>query len=152
MNNLKPGSESPQIREQEFPLSTPIQLRTTDIDMYMHVNNTRYLDFFDLGKAEYFREATQNRWRLENLFTVIANINISFIKSVHYTNHVKVLTRCEKIGNKSFTLHQMLVDSDNGTVFADCHTIMVCVEKESGESVPVPDSWRNAFTSFENKI
>ena len=33
---------------------TPIQLRFNDIDQMGHVNNAVIMEFFDLGKSEYF--------------------------------------------------------------------------------------------------
>ena len=35
-------------------MKTPIQLRFNDIDQMGHVNNAMIMEFFDLGKSEYF--------------------------------------------------------------------------------------------------
>lgn len=143
------ASSAITIDNVSFHLVTPIQLRTTDIDMYMHVNNTRYLDYYDLGKAQYFRTATDNTWKLSEMLTVIVNVNCSYIKSVHYNNEVQVLTRCEKIGTKSFTIHQMLVDTKTTEVYSECRTVMVCVNPKTRQSVDVPQTWRESFSKFE---
>lgn len=148
---MKPIITNIIVNDAEFHLATPIQLRTTDIDMYMHVNNTRYLDFFDLGKANYFMVATENTWKLSNMLTVIANVNCSFIKSVVYSDEAEVLTRCEKIGEKSFVLHQLLVHPATLEVFAECHTVMVCIDKDTHKSMVMPQTWRDYFCKFEGR-
>lgn len=137
----------------EFPLKTEIQIRTTDVDMYKHINNTRYLDYYDLGKARYFQEATKEdlAWRIENMLTVIANVNCSFIKSIVFGNKISVLTRCEKIGTKSFVIHQMIVGEKPEDIYSECRTVMVCVNPDTHESMLVPDSWRRCFEKFEGR-
>ena len=48
-------SKNPRTPEVEFEFRhrQPVQIRFNDIDIFGHLNNSVYLQFMDLGKAEY---------------------------------------------------------------------------------------------------
>lgn len=45
-----------------FHCSTPVQIRYTDLDLQGHVNNSVYLNFFDLAKIDYFNRVKGATW------------------------------------------------------------------------------------------
>ncbi len=49
-------SDNSRIPEAGFPFNhrLELQIRFNDIDMFGHLNNSVYLQFFDLGKMNYF--------------------------------------------------------------------------------------------------
>ena len=96
-----------------FKCTTPIQLRFNDVDALGHVNNSVYFQFFDLGKTQYFKGLnvqTDIDWRRPTV--IIANVNCSFLTPTLFNERVEVLTQCAKLGNKSLTLLQHLVNRD----------------------------------------
>lgn len=126
------------------------QLRFNDIDILGHLNNTVYFSLYDMGKARYL-EATGLRARgMSRPDTVIADIHCAYLQPIHFDDKIEVLTRCSHIGEKSYTLEQMLVD-DHGVVRSVCRTVMVYVDVEAGHAAPLPPGHIEKIERFEAK-
>ena len=138
--------------EAQYPFkrSTSVQLRFNDIDALGHVNNSVYFQFFDLAKTEYFKGLNVQAdidWRRPTV--IIANVNCSFLSPTLFNEPVEVLTQCARLGNKSLTLLQHLVNSETREVKATCATVMVNMDPETNQPSPIPAVWRDAIVAFE---
>ena len=136
--------------QHPFRHSTPIQLRFNDMDAFQHINNSAYFEYFDLAKTAYFKALDVNQeedWSHPSI--IIANVNCSFLVSTHFEEPVEVRTQCARLGDKSLTLLQHLVNTDTGEVKCTCATVMVNLEPATGKPSTIPQVWRDAFTRFE---
>lgn len=88
--------------------TTPIQMRFADVDMLGHVNNVNQQHYFDVGKSDFFAQVLDPapNWKQEGLITV-STYN-DYLAQIRYGEPIAVLTRIEKVGNKSFTLFSRL--------------------------------------------
>lgn len=136
---------------QDFRHHVPVQLRFNDIDILGHLNNTVYFSLYDTGKALYMKDLGLRAAGQSVPDTVIANINCSYIKPIHFDDKIEVLTRCKSIGNKSYTLQQVLVD-DKGDVRSICETVMVRFDNNTGLTTEVTAEERGKIEDFENRI
>jgi thioesterase-3 len=94
---------------------TEIKVRGYHADFYGHVNNARYLEFFE-----------EDRWaRLESVIDLrklaakgfiflVVNINVNYRKAIPVGETVLVSTVLEKMGNKSSVLRQEIVFKAQG--------------------------------------
>ena len=136
--------------EHPFKRSTQVQLRFNDIDALGHVNNSVYFQFFDLAKTEYFAGLEVNadiNWCRPSI--VIANVNCAFIEPTVFQEPVEVLTQCARLGNKSLTLLQHLVNRDTRALKATCATVMVNLDPATNQPAPLPYVWRDAIIAYE---
>ena len=121
-------------------LTTPIQMRFADIDSFGHANNIAQQSYFDLGKAEFFDEL----WRLvpeqTSVTAMIVSVQNDFLKQIFWGDDISVVTAIETVGTKSLTFVQQIVRGEE--VCSRSRTVMVCYDKESQQSVEVPDGWR----------
>lgn len=129
----------------------PMQIRFNDIDILGHLNNTVYFSIFDTGKAQYLQDVMKGSMRWDRVESVIANINCSFVNSVVYGEPISVYTRCEEVREKSFRLHQVMVNSDTMQIKAICDTIMVSYDPDSKSSIPVSDNARRLLNEYEGR-
>ncbi len=127
----------------------PIQLRFNDVDVLGHVNNTVYFSFYDTGKALYFTDV--QGWPVDwrHVDRVIANVNCAYIAPIHFGDEIEVLTRCSAVGNKSFTLSQVLRERKSGEIKSVCETVMVTIDPVTQRGVEIPDDIRAAFEGYE---
>ncbi len=100
--------------------STEIKVRGYHADFYGHVNNARFLEFFE-----------EDRWaRLESVIDLkqlaqkgyiflVVNINVNYRKAVPVGEALLVGTDFENIGHKSVALKQVIVFKDSKEVAAD---------------------------------
>jgi acyl-CoA thioester hydrolase len=125
--------------QREIDFSTPIQIRFSDIDGYSHVNNGVYFSYFEHSRAVYLYEVCE--WDIMSIGTVVARIEIDYMKPVHLEDAIKCFVHCTRTGNSSFDLEQYLVGESKAGgsfVFAKCKCTMVAVDMKTMRPVPIP--------------
>lgn len=129
--------------KSQFSFSTPIQIRFSDIDGYLHVNNGIYFSYFEHARAVFLGQVCN--WNVMTIGTVVGRIEIDYIRPIHLEDQVEALVKCIRIGNTSFDLEQYLIGMDkNGgsRVFAKCKCIMVSVDMKTMRPVSIPEEYR----------
>lgn len=128
-----------------------MQLRFNDIDTLGHLNNTVYFELFDLAKGDYFSRVRGDKMDWNHVPIMAANINCNFLAQTYFDEHVEVLTQLERMGDKSFTLLQQLVNVDSGEVKCECRTIMVYFDLDQRQPTRVAQDWRDDLAQFEQR-
>ena len=126
----------------------PLQIRFNDVDKFGHVNNTVYFQFYDTAKTDYIATVCKGvDW--ERLAIVVVKLEAEFLAQIKGDSHIAGRTRVTKIGNKSFHLEQDVIDIDTQEVKSRCLSIMVLFDLEHQQTIPLPDDWRQAISSYE---
>lgn len=129
-------------------MKLPIQIRFNDVDQMGHINNAVIMEYFDLGKSEYFGAVGVPPE--QGIFTVvIVHLEVDFLSQIHYHDNIHITTHTERIGNKSVTVLQQVINSDSGEICASCRTILSGYSRETNSSAPIPDSLRKEIERFE---
>lgn len=135
----------------EFKHVIPIQLRFNDADTLGHVNNSVYLNYYDLGKTSYFQSISGGSLTPNDIDVVVAHIEVDFIAPVFLTDSVAVQTTVERIGVKSFTLLQRIVCCNTNAEKCVCRTIMVGYDFKNNCSKVISDKWCQLIEQYEGK-
>ena len=120
--------------------------------MLGHVNNVNLQHYFDLGKSDFFRTVfgLVQMGKGEELIT--ASTSTSYIEQTRYDDRIYVETSIEKIGNKSFTVFQRIINAATGKVHAESRTVMVCYDFTLQTSISIPAEWRRKMEAvLENE-
>ncbi len=118
-----------------------LQIRFNDIDQMGHVNNAVIMEFFDLGKDHFFR--ARGLPPEEGDFTVmVVHYEVDFRSQIHKTDAIAVETEVERIGNKSLTVLQRIVEQGTGRLCAECRTVMAGYRRSTAASDTIPDDLR----------
>lgn len=104
-------------------MAIDIKVRGYHLDIYQHVNNARYLEFFEEARWDYF-ESHPFFIQLDarGLAFVIANININYRRPAFAGETVRVITKMASVGNKSAKIKQRCVlikDGEPADLIAD---------------------------------
>ncbi len=134
-----------------FKHKVPVQIRFNDADALGHINNTVYFSFYDLGKSEYFNTIRGGALATQDIDIVVAHAEVDFLSPILLTDSVEVHTAVSSIGNKSFTLCQQIVDTNDNSVKCRCKTVMVGFDHNTHRAKPISDVWRKAISIFEDK-
>jgi acyl-CoA thioester hydrolase len=137
-----------------FQFHHPIEVRYGDLDPQGHLNNAKFLTFFEQGRIHYLRHLglfTEGQSFMD-IGVILADIHIAFKKPVEWGTPVKVGVRTIKIGNKSMTVEQSVVHAETGEVFATGEVVMVTYDYHTGKSIPIPQDWRDAVQKFEGVL
>ncbi len=129
----------------------PVQLRFNDVDMLGHVNNNVYLQLFDVAKYDYFRCVMGDGFDIRRLAMVVVNINCDFYEPAYIDEPLTVMTATERIGEKSLTLLQRIVNSETGHVKCQAVTIMAAFDPHTLSSATVDSDSRAKVAAFEKR-
>ena len=112
-----------------------IKVRGYHADFYGHVNNARYLEFFEEDRwARLESRIDLRKWAAKGLGFLIVNINVNYRKAVQVGETVLVSTDIERINTKSAVLKQEIVFKETKEVAADALITFVVIDK-SGKAV-----------------
>lgn len=126
-----------------------VQIRFADVDMLRHVNNVNLQHYFDLGKSDYFLKLFGFIQRGVGEELITASTATSYLEQTRYEDRIFVETAVERVGTKSFTMFQRLLNRDTGKVHAESRTVMVCYDFTRQVSIAVPAAWREKMQAAE---
>ena len=120
---------------------TNIQIRFNDVDQMGHVNNAVIMEYLDLGKDAFFSGHGLSPTKSD--FTVmVVHYDVDFRAQIHYHDHIHVETEIEKLGNKSLTMMQRVVNTETNTVCVECRTVMAGYRRSTTSSEVIPPEVR----------
>ena len=124
---------------------TNIQIRFNDIDQMGHVNNAVIMEYLDLGKDAFFSSHGLSPTKSD--FTVmVVHYDVDFRAQIHYHDRIHVETEIEKIGNKSVTVLQRVVNTETNTLCVECRTVMAGYRRSTTSSEVIPPEVREWLT------
>lgn len=147
-----PASSNPRVPQApDYYHVIDLQIRFNDIDILGHINNSVYLSFFDLGKAEYFVTALGQKMEIGKVGVAIVNINANFFAPSYFDEPLQVATAIVAMSKHSFTLDQRIFNPATGVVKCVARTVMAGFDPITATSQPIPDDFRRRAEAFEHK-
>jgi thioesterase-3 len=114
---------------------TEIQVRGYHADFYGHVNNARYLEFFEEDRWAHLESKIDlKKWAQQGIIFMVVNINVNYRRAVPVGEKLIVTTNLEKIGHRSVVLQQKILLKNSKEVAADAFITFVIADK-SGRAV-----------------
>lgn len=140
------------LQPEDFPRQATMTSRWTDNDMYGHLNNSVYFQYFD---------STINRFLLEEAGTepmggrirnVVAESGCTFLREAHYPADFTICLRVEHIGRTSTIYRLALFSTTEGVpvLHAVGRWVHVFVDARTGKPNEIPASTRHALQSISN--
>ena len=135
----------------DYKFFHPTEVRYGDLDPQGHVNNAKYLTYFEQARIYYLIQLglfSKDQSFME-VGVIIADIHITYHATTHYGDPIKVGVKTTKIGNKSFTTEQALINTQTGKASATAAIVLVTFDYEGLKTILVPDEWRKKISAFE---
>jgi thioesterase-3 len=116
-----------------------IKVRGYHIDHFGHVNNGKYLDFFEEGRWSYFDDKPEliDYFHTNNLMHVVAEILIRYKRPLVVGDLLTLETEVLKARRSGFTMLQAIYKNDTDVIAATAEVQNVFVNGASGKIVPV---------------
>lgn len=133
-----------------FHFYHPIEVRYGDLDPQGHVNNARYLTYFEQARISYIQSL--GLWQpgsFLNIGVILADAHVTFRSAVLFGQKIRVGVRVTRLGNKSMEMQYQLEDAETGQVAAAGSSVLVAYEYTTQRSIPIPDAWRATIKTFE---
>jgi len=129
----------------------PIEVRYGDLDPQGHVNNAKHLIYFEQARIAYLIELglfTKHQSFME-IGVILADVHITYLAPIYYGQNIKVGVYISKLGNKSMTWGQNILDAETGKELAKGEVVMVAYDYREEKTVSIPHEWREKITMFE---
>ncbi|WKK80170.2 acyl-CoA thioesterase [Marivirga arenosa] len=140
----------PSVDPNNFKFSENIQVRWTDLDPLAHVNNSIYIQYFEIARGRYMLEAAPS-WDWHKDMFLLANINCDYLQELKIgMPKTKCWVRTKEMGKKSFVIEYMIT-TDDKNVHTVGTSIQVMFDTKSKTTIEIPDWLRNEIASYEKE-
>ncbi|QKY19367.1 acyl-CoA thioesterase [Halolamina sp. CBA1230] len=127
---------------------TTVGVRFRDIDAMGHVNNAVYASYAEQARVDYFADVLGTD--LSAVSSVLARIEIDYHRPIELDDGpVTVAVDVPSLGESSLPMTYEISDGD-GNLAASVESVQVAYDREAGESVPIPEEWREAIESYHD--
>lgn len=120
-----------------------------DMDALGHVNNVMYYRYIESARIHYM---DQIKMMQQSFSSVVASNQCKYMRPVFYPDTLKIGVRVEEIRNSAFRMHYILWSEQQQAIVASAEAIMVCVNSESMQKMPLPESIRQRILALENSV
>ncbi|ADU66137.1 thioesterase superfamily protein [Desulfurispirillum indicum S5] len=121
----------------------PVQMRFSDIDAYGHVNNAVFFTYLETARTNFFLQSFRH-FLDQGLLFLVAHAECTYRKPIPLCESVNIDMDIAHIGRSSFTITYRI--HDGTSLYAEAKTTMVCLEKQSGKPVSIPEELRTLLT------
>jgi acyl-CoA thioester hydrolase len=139
---------------KDFPLHLRFPVHWSEMDAYGHVNNARYLSWFESARIIYLQKVglvTPQGGPAGEVGPIIAATSAEYLKPVVFPANLVAGARVSRIGNTSFTMEYAVDDAESGTRYARGSAVVVTLRYPAFEKVPVPQAVRAAIEQLEGR-
>jgi acyl-CoA thioester hydrolase len=126
---------SAPLRPADFPIRVSDVIRFGDLDRQGHVNNAVYATYFESGRVGLIYD-TDNGLQVPGATSVVARLEIDFLKELRWPGTVEICTSVDRIGSSSYRFFHALFHAD--TCAATGRTTMVLIDRETRRARPLP--------------
>jgi acyl-CoA thioester hydrolase len=119
-------------------------VRWGDMDSFQHVNNAIYLRYLEEARVQWLA-SIPGISLTDPIAPVLAASQVNYRKPIEWPAEIVVELFIEKLGNSSLTMgHRIVAAADSTVVYSDGSVVMVWVDTQTGNSVPLPEAVRDA--------
>jgi acyl-CoA thioester hydrolase len=117
----------------------PVHVRFSDVDVYGHVNNVKYFEYFQEARIQLM--VTHGREMGNDFHLVVAQTDVDYKRPILFrAEPYDCRTWVSRIGTSSIVFESVVSDGDD--VLARARVVGVCMDNETGRPTPVPDRFR----------
>ena len=118
----------------------PVQVRFSDVDVYGHVNNVKYFEYFQEARIQLM--VSNGRELGEGHHLVVAQTDVDYRRPILFrAEPYDCSTWVSHIGSTSVVFESVVRDGDD--VLARAKVIGVCIDSATGRPAPVPGEFRD---------
>lgn len=152
--------DDPRDLPGDFAFCRDVEVRFADTDAMGHVNNARYLTYFEIARAAYYEAVTGRPLPLgvhgatEGM--ILADVRVTYRSPTFYGETVSVETRVSHVGRSSFTMEHRLTapDSPYGQLrlVATAESVLVSYDYAAERPIVVPADLADQVEAFEGRV
>lgn len=136
---------------QDYPVVTEEKVRFSDIDVFGHLNNAVFIQYFQQARVAYFEEIALfggSERGDQNL--IVAENLCRYLAEGRYGDVVRCGARFSKLGTKSCVQEYRLEVA--GKPIAEGHTVLVYYDYVHRRTERIPDALRERIREIEARV
>jgi len=122
-----------------------ISTRWADNDLYGHVNNAVYYQYFDTAVNRYLLDSGAIALEGGPVIGVVVETHCNFFSSAAYPDTIHVGLRVTRLGSTSVRYEIGIFRNDEPRASAQGHFVHLYVDRASRRPVPLPDHLKAAL-------
>jgi acyl-CoA thioester hydrolase len=125
----------------------PVQVRFSDVDVYRHVNNVVYFEYFQEARIRLFAALSRGLGDMSGVRMVIAQTDVDYLEPITLrAAPYDCWSDVVKVGRRSMTIESEICDGDR--VLARARVVAVFFDAASESAVEPPEGYRQRLLEF----
>lgn len=121
-----------------------------DMDAFGHVNNTRFIRWFESARIAYFQRLGIKTAAAAGLAPILAHVGCDYLAPVDFPNDVVVGARVTRIGTTSLTHEYVVALSDRpDRPVAKGTSVTVQYDYEAGKKAPIAEDLKQRIRELD---
>ncbi len=116
--------ESWRLELAAYPVILENDTRFQDMDVNGHLNNVAFAALFENARVQLHRKARPWGERPENERTMVASVEINYLREGSFPAPVTIASGIGRVGNSSWTVIQAMFQK--GQCIGTCDSVIVC--------------------------
>lgn len=143
---------SETVQSPDFKFSVTIPVRFADMDAMGHVNNAKYLTYFEEARMMYYLNLfdIDLAEAAESLPFILAEATVKFKAPVHAAQKLRVYVRVPEFGTRSFRMEYRIENAETHQLVAEGTTVQVTYDYAKRTTIPVPEELKKRIQQFES--
>jgi acyl-CoA thioester hydrolase len=122
----------------------PLHVRFSDVDVYGHVNNVKYFEYFQEARIPLLERLGRSLAGLDGYHVVVAQTDVDYKMPILFRlEPYDVHSRITHVGSKSFTIESEIRDGD--TLLSRARVVLVFFDSATQRSINPPAAYREAM-------
>jgi acyl-CoA thioester hydrolase len=142
----KQPSPSVSLQLTDFPYLVPLSVRFSDCDMYEHVHNVSFYNFFDTALNHVL--IRRGQMKVDREVGLMAASNCQFLESINYPQFLLIGCRVIYLGNSSVRFQSGIFDEATKKLCAVGHFTFVFCARKTMRPILIPSPIRAALESL----
>lgn len=135
----------------EFRFFHPVEVRYGDLDPQGHLNNAKYLTYFEQARIHYIihLDLFKDGGSFMDVGIILADAHVTFLSIVRWKQDIRIGVRISRLGNKSMDSEYLMVDGGTNQELASGSSVLVAYDYRTGKTISILDEWREKINAFE---
>ena len=138
----------PAGRRSEYQWFLGVTLRWNDIDVFGHVNNARYYEFFDTAVVGFLHALPHAQVPGDGLSMVVAESGCRFLREIKFSDRLEMGLRVERVGTSSVRYGLAAFVNGEDEASADGHFVHVFLDQNSKRPTEITQDLRRHFQAI----
>ena len=133
-------TDFPSADRSAYPLFFPMTTRWRDNDVYGHINNAYYYEFFDTAVNQWLLKSNALDLPHGPVVGLVAETACRFLSSVAYPQPLEIGVTTLRVGRSSVVYGLGLFAEKTNEATALCRFVHVYVDQETRRPTPIPEA------------